>query len=212
VLIALGGRAVGETQLSDTLWPDAEGDTAHQDFATTLHRVRKMLGNEKAIVLRDQELSLNPRLCWVDTWAFERLAGEVSAVQTLLDDSAVRAGERALALYSGPFLGTHDAKSWALPARQRLRGKFVRLVKALARHSRDVEDWEGSVALYEKGLDVEPLVEEFYRRLMICYEYLGRRAEALAVYERGREILEATLGAGLSREAESIYERLRSDK
>jgi ATP/maltotriose-dependent transcriptional regulator MalT len=39
-LIALGGREVPEAALADALWPDAQGDTALQALATTLHRLR----------------------------------------------------------------------------------------------------------------------------------------------------------------------------
>jgi LuxR family transcriptional regulator, maltose regulon positive regulatory protein len=39
-LIAFGGTAVPETTLTDALWPDAEGDAAHQAFGVTLHRLR----------------------------------------------------------------------------------------------------------------------------------------------------------------------------
>jgi len=33
-LIALGGKEVEEEQISDILWPDADGDMAHQSWAT----------------------------------------------------------------------------------------------------------------------------------------------------------------------------------
>ncbi len=65
-LIAFGGKDVGETRLSDALWPDAEGDAARTSFDTTLHRLRKLIGNDKAIVINEGLLSLDDRKVWTD--------------------------------------------------------------------------------------------------------------------------------------------------
>ena len=50
-LVAFGGREVSERQLTEALWPDAEGDAAHQACAVALHRLRKLLGHDAAITL-----------------------------------------------------------------------------------------------------------------------------------------------------------------
>src|SRR5207244_178922 len=69
---AFGGRDVSESQLTETLWPDAEGDAAHEACAITLHRLRKLLGHDQAISLQRNHFSLDPCYVWVDVWAFER--------------------------------------------------------------------------------------------------------------------------------------------
>ena len=46
-LIALGGQDVAEARLADALWPDAEGDAAQQALATTLHRLRGLIGRRR---------------------------------------------------------------------------------------------------------------------------------------------------------------------
>jgi DNA-binding SARP family transcriptional activator len=76
VLIALGGKDVPEEQLTDILWPDADGDLAHKSFEIALHRLRLLAGNDKAIRLKEGLLSLDPAHCWVDVWAFERACEE----------------------------------------------------------------------------------------------------------------------------------------
>ena len=42
-LIALGGREASEERLSNALWPDADGDLAHESFTITLHRLRRLM-------------------------------------------------------------------------------------------------------------------------------------------------------------------------
>ena len=69
-LIAFGGKDVREDQIMDALWPEADGDMAHQSFATNLHRLRQLLGYEKAIQRQEKRLTLDDGYCWVDVWAF----------------------------------------------------------------------------------------------------------------------------------------------
>ena len=76
-LISLGGKEVNEEQLTDLLWPEADGDQAHSAFSTTLSRLRGFIGYDKAIEIHGGKASLNPRYCWVDVWAFEEIIGHV---------------------------------------------------------------------------------------------------------------------------------------
>ena len=73
VLIALGGVTVPTEQLAEALWEDADGDAAERSLHSTLHRLRRLIGND-ALTLRNRALSLDPRECWVDTVAFEGFA------------------------------------------------------------------------------------------------------------------------------------------
>jgi len=128
-LIACGGRHVKETQLTDALWPDAEGDAAHKSFSVTLTRLRALLGVEGALELSGGSLSLNPQYCWVDTWAFEELLKGVPE-QTIdgrpkkLSAEAAKKLECALKLYKGPFLGEAPEEAWALPLHNRLHALY----------------------------------------------------------------------------------------
>jgi DNA-binding SARP family transcriptional activator len=195
-LVALGGRDVSERQLTEALWPDAEGDAAHQSCAAALHRLRKLLGCEQAISLQRNHFSLDPRYVWVDIWAFER---------------ALAAGQgKVEALYQGPFLGKHVDLPWALPMRERLRVKFMRHLAERGRALFDARQFDAAVALFEKGLSVDPLAEEFYRQLMACYQALDLRAEAIGVYRRCEKTLAATLGLSPAAKTVALYQSLHS--
>jgi LuxR family maltose regulon positive regulatory protein len=209
VLIARGGREVPEADLSDALWPDAEGDVAHTSFATTLHRLRKLLGHPRALVLHGGRLSLDPRMCWLDVWAFERLLDEVEAAERGgRRDRAREQAALALDLYRGPFLARDAGAPWAVLARERLRRRFLGAVARLGQVWEDAGQWLRAIECYERGLDADQLAEEFYRRQIVCYGRLGRRAEARAVYERCRRTLLAGLGVLPSAETEALHRRL----
>jgi DNA-binding SARP family transcriptional activator len=213
-LIALGGKEVTEEQMTDILWPDAEGDLAHQSFATTLHRLRQLLGNEKAIPLREGRLSLDNRYCWVDAWAFERIFGKAEnawreGARGTGVETAVLLSEQAIALYEGAFLAGEAASPWILSLRERLRSKFQRCLGEVGGHWEGAGQWEKAAQWYQKGLEVDDLAEEPYRRLMICLHRLGRGAEALSAYQRCRKTLSTVLGVAPSPETVAVFRSVR---
>ena len=207
VLVALGGREVSEQCCCDTLWPDADGDAARTSLKMTLHRLRGVIGHD-AIVLRGSKLSLDPRLCWVDAWSFERMAHQLAS-DGLSPAERVRLGERMQALYRGPFLGGEDAP-YAVPLRERLLSSWLRAIDILASGSRSDGDVEPALAWYERGVHVEPLAEQFYQGVMrICLEH-GRAAQGLAAYERLRRLLAAELEVVPAPETQALARALRA--
>lgn len=212
-LITFGGSEVNENQLIDALWYDADGDVAHKSFATTLHRLRKLIGNDKVIQLQEGRVTLDHRYCWVDVWAFERILGQVDAAwKEVISEKdmaqIIRLSEKAIEMYKGTFLAGETDQPWTISFRERLRSKFLRNVGKVGFYWEHVGDLNKAINCYLKGLEVDDLAEEFYQRLMICYQRLGRRAEALATYNRCRHTLSAVLGVEPSRETEVIYKSL----
>ncbi|MDA8362582.1 MAG: bacterial transcriptional activator domain-containing protein [Gammaproteobacteria bacterium] len=213
-LIAQGGRDVGEESLTAALWPDAEGDAARRAFDTTLHRLRRLLGNRQALILRDRKLSLDPCICWVDSWAFERLLSEAEA--TLADPAAdpagdvlVRLAQRVQGLYHGPFLGKEFDAAWAVSLRERLRSRYLRHLVSIGARWQQLQRWELAVECYRKGLEVDDLAEQLYQNLMLCHLRLGQRGEALSVYRQCRFILSVVLGITPAPATEALYQQLR---
>jgi LuxR family transcriptional regulator, maltose regulon positive regulatory protein len=202
-LVAFGGRDVSERQLTEALWPDAEGDAAHQACAVALHRLRKLLECDEAIGLQRNRLSLDPRHVWVDAWAFER------AVSAEPGKPGAPLSGQALKLYQGPFLASDTDLPWAMPMRERLGAKFIRHLAERGRELSDAGEFDAAIALFEKGLNADPLAEELYRNLMLCYQALDRRAEAIGVYRRCERTL-AALGMPPAPKTVALYQSLQS--
>ena len=208
-LIALGGRDVPEEQVGEILWPDADGDLAHQSLAKTLERLREMLGDDRAVLLRDGRLTLNNRHCWVDVWEFERTLGRTDTgrkpgARPPERGEVARLADKAIALYGGTFLPGETFCSCIVTYRERLRSKFLRAVVQAGRHWEQAGKWEKALACYQKGLEVDPLSEEMYRGLISCNMRTGRAAEAHAVYQRCCTTLSAVLGVSPSPDLEAI--------
>lgn len=216
-LIAFGGRDVREDRIADALWPEADGDMMHRCFATTLHRLRKLIGIHKALELRDGRLTLDQRYCWVDVWAFERILGEADRIwkkDTNRCDitEAVELIQRAIEIYHGNFLSGETGELWEIAFYERLRSKFLRGVDKLGHHWESIGEWGKAMECYQRGMEVDPTAEEFYGRLMACYHRLGRRTEAISLYDRLQKILSATLGIEPSPEIEAICRSLSCQK
>ncbi len=216
-LLAFGGREVREDQIADALWPDADGDMAHISFATTLHRLRRLLDDHRTVRLRDGRLTLDQRYCWVDVWAFQRTFGQADAVwrkETTRTDmrEVIRLAQRAIDIYKGPFLAEENSEYWAIPLRELLRSKFLRGVSKLGQYWEKDGQWGKAAECYQRGLEVDNIAEDFYRRLMICYYRLGLRAEALTAYDRCKKMLSMTLGIAPSSDTEAICKSLLCEK
>ncbi|MDA8087888.1 MAG: BTAD domain-containing putative transcriptional regulator [Nitrospiraceae bacterium] len=206
-LISYGGKAVSEERLSDALWPEAEGNTAHASFSTTLHRLRRLTGNEKAIQLQDGRVTLDRRCCWVDIWAFECI---VENALRLPQSPQIKSIESALPLYAGHFLPADD-KPWSVSARERIKSRFLSCIRTLAGHYEKTANPEKAVELIHRGLEADALAEDLYRGLMTCYSRMGRRPDALSAYERCRQELSSAFGVSPSPETERLKEDIQKN-
>jgi len=215
-LIALGGQRVREARLTEALWPDADGDAAHQALSTTLHRLRRLIGHERALVRHAGAISLVPEHCWVDLWAVERMTARAesaigrSPVRDHEWAASVRWTDRAVALYRGEFLGGDPSLPWASGVSDRLRERLLRQLRKLGHLWESIGDWEEAAECYERAVLINECAEEFYRRLMMAYQQLNRRGDALLAYQRCRKNLSAVLGLVPSAETEAVRKSIQA--
>jgi DNA-binding SARP family transcriptional activator len=159
-LIALGGEDVSEERLADLLWPDAEGDAAQQALATTVHRLRRLLGRDETLRRQAGRLSLDRRHCWVDAWAVEALLARaedaISGFQPGEDawEQSANRTERAANLYRGDFLRADPDAPWARPMTERLRSRLVRQLQRIAANHQDRGKVQEAVAANQRALEI----------------------------------------------------------
>jgi LuxR family maltose regulon positive regulatory protein len=208
-LLALGGKGVGEAAIIDIVWPEAEGDAAHHSFEVNLQRLRSILGYPQALQLRDGRLTLDGRQCWVDLWVFERLLNQAKNARE--SDRASHAAQKAMEIYAGHFLAGETDEPWILSLRERLRAKFLENIKWLGRRHEQAGRWQDALDCYQRGLDVDNLGEELYRRAMECHLRLGQKSEAVSVYLRCRQTLSLELGITPSPETEKLYKIIKGN-
>lgn len=202
VIIACGGESIPEERLTDLLWPEADGDQARKSFETTLARLRRLLGSDEAIRCRGRLVSINCEICRVDSLV----------LGTLLDRSAQAPPERmaplcarAVALHRGPFLAADGALPWAVAQREVLRNRLLRGLLKTGKEQEAQGAWEEATDTYARGIEADPLAEEFHRRLMTCQRHLGNHAEVVTLYQRCRALLKAELGIEPSPATTAVY-------
>jgi len=202
-LVAHGG-GVPEHTLADHLWPELEADAAHKSLGAALHRLRALLGQADAVILKGARLSLAPRRVWVDASAFGAAIESCRALTPGADEHLASA-RRARELYRGAFLADDRDDAWILSTRERLRGRFIQLVDATARalesgaRHRDAADW------YESGIEVDDLAEAFHHGLMRCLIELDCEPDAIRAYRRLQRVLSRAFGRSPSPSIEALY-------
>jgi LuxR family transcriptional regulator, maltose regulon positive regulatory protein len=198
-LIALGSHDVAEHKLIDALWPDADSGAGEQSLATTLSRLRKLIGAH-TIKRQDGHLSLEPALCWVDCWALERtLSGNATATSPDALSAMIQH------LYRGHFLQGDDDAPWALRLRERLHVSVVAKLNQGAHCAFSQGDVELATRLYELGLQVDDLVEDFYAGLIRCHTHSGQASHAVTTYRQCQRVLAKRLGVMPSEKTTRLY-------
>jgi DNA-binding SARP family transcriptional activator len=189
---------------------------AHQSLSTTLHRLRRLLGSDDVVQRQEGKLSLNPRLCWVDVWAFERFLGHAETAALRMQRNNTGWTElsafvdKAAALYHGPFL-VNEELFWTTSLSDRLRRRLLRAMIELGKQQENKQNWQDAARSYERALEVNAGAEALYQRLMVCQQRLGYRGELVATYNRCKQALRATMGIAPSRETEAIYHSAQSN-
>ncbi|MGC8580299.1 MAG: BTAD domain-containing putative transcriptional regulator [bacterium] len=221
-LIINHDKPVELDHISGVLWPDAPGDYAHQTLDTTIHRLRKLLGSNDAVISEAGRLMLNPKMCWVDVAAYEYLLNSTDSLMTGTGRSTtpssdkqeeIRAMERRIFnIYRGDFFSQDSIPSWAIGFRSMLHDKFLHFIEMLGAYYERIGNTAQAILTYKKGLEIDNQAELFYQRLMLLYKLHGRTGEAVALYKRCEEILSRTLDIKPSDKTKEIYQSIIESK
>jgi LuxR family maltose regulon positive regulatory protein len=201
-LVAAGEAGKSQQALLGQLWGNAE--VAKSALSVTVHRLRKLLNSDAAVIVGGGRLSLCETQVWTDVGALGVLCATIAALPEAAPASELtRLAGALLDLYRGPFCEGSD-DSWMLPERERTRKLFLAAVAQLGERLEAATEWAAGRDLYQRALDAENLSEANYRGAMRCAHALEGRAAAFAAYRRCRETLSILLGIAPSRETEQL--------
>jgi two-component SAPR family response regulator len=167
VLIANGGCAVSESVVIDALWPDLDGDHAHDARQVALHRLRKLLGSIDAIAVSNGRMFIDEEQIWVDALALESLS------RIPVPGGNPERAEIALNLYQGVFLPQEIDAQWTIRMRECLRAKFVNIISKAAVELEKARRFSSAASLYERGLAVDDLEGVLRAGLVRCLKKAG---------------------------------------
>jgi DNA-binding SARP family transcriptional activator len=158
VALSIDGRA-RESRLIDALWPDAEGDAGRFALTTTLHRLRRLLGDNDVVVRQDDQIGLNPRFCWVDVWGLQSVLDRAESIRGDSGDdwpTMQRCADTAATLYRGSLMESGGTPGWAQPMDSSLRRRVVTLMIRVARQAQQLQQRDVAANYFERALTIDP--------------------------------------------------------
>ncbi|HET7309339.1 MAG TPA: BTAD domain-containing putative transcriptional regulator, partial [Actinomycetota bacterium] len=206
-LLLRANHLVPTDVLIDEVWGEEPPETVRNALQTYASHLRKALGSERlegsraGYILRADPTEL-------DAVRFQSLLRDARRLLPIDAKAAVGAFDHALALWRGPAFAD-------LAAEASLRAEAARLDEM--RLGALEERIEAQLTLGELGEVIgelegltarHPLRERFWEQLMLALYRSGRQGEALAAYQRAREILADELGIDPSPELRNLRERI----
>ena len=189
-LLALSrGHRLLREQVMDALWPESPVGQAAPRLHKAAHYARTALGVRDSVVLSDDTVSLFPLAdVVVDADQFDDAA-----------DAARATGESTLAaagvdLYRGDLLPDDLYEPWAEETRERLRLRYLDLLRALGR--------------WDKVVVSDPADEQAHLRLAQEHMHRGDRRAALLQLDRMETVLRRELGVGPSEPAIALRDEV----
>ncbi len=184
-LISAGREGIFREKIANRLWPDSDGDRAMQNLNTTLHRLRKLLGRDEAVVLRNGQLILDDKVCWVDSHHFTWIAQQYDI--TLIYSNNNEYLERALGMYHGPFTTGHENIPVAISYSGQIENHWLHLLAAAVPVFVEKDLVHKSVL--QKALAADSTAASVFSILLNAFDNLERRAEAIDIIHRCYSLL-----------------------
>lgn len=163
----------------DAIWPDADGRRGRERFWTALGNLRSRLHGPGTdgpeILARAADIYRpDPAVLDVDLWRFEAALEDAAGAE---DPVQAAVGlERAVAAYGGDFCPGLDA-IWVEAVREDLHRRALDAHVRLAGCYTDDQP-ERALAVLERAVELDPICEDLYRRLLTLLVSLGRTETA----------------------------------
>jgi len=179
-------------EATEALWPEADARRGSEWFWTALGNLRSRLrsateSKELKVIEREGDRYRIEPLFEVDLWRFEEALAVAGAHSG--DPAWATALQAAADAYGGELL-EGLAWPWAEVPREDLRGRAVDVLVSLAATRLVNGDVRSALTALETAVDVDPLAEQLYRRIMRLHARLGRPDQVDACFR----VLVARLG------------------
>lgn len=194
------GMTRSREHLAGTFWDRSAEEQARGSLRQTLSSLRRALSSANALINTDAEsVWLDAGAMEVDALQFERLAEEGSGGSL----------EGAVALYRGELLSGFSLREerfeqWMSAERRRLHERAVQTFSELVSHYARGERYDRGIAVAERLLALDPLLEWAHCALVRLYLRAGRREAALRQYQECVRILNQELGIAPAEETRQL--------
>jgi len=202
LLAASTPRGLTREKAMACVWPERDTEHARRLLNQSVHVLRKTLG-DTALVTSGDELRLSRAALQCDCVEF---------------DEALAAGdrERALRLYTGPFLDgfflsdAPEFERWVAEQREQFRQRYRQALTESAVERESFCDHAGAAEQWRRLLLDDPYDARTTLRLMQTHEKSGDRADALRQARQHAVLMEQDFDAEPNPEIVALAERIRA--
>jgi DNA-binding SARP family transcriptional activator len=160
----------------EALWPDTPPKRGRERFWNALGNLRSRLRgpNEDGVEILTKIGQLyhpDPSVLDIDLWRFESALDQAAQADT--PENLIVALGRASACYGGDFYPTGDAL-WVEPVREDLHRRALDTQIRLAELYVEADQADAAIVALERAIELDPICEDAYRRLITLQGHLGR--------------------------------------
>ncbi len=202
--LAAHDKPITRDHLLSIFWIDLDRASAQQTLRTTLHGLRKSLGD--SLIVDDDKLSL-ANDSQIDVRILE---SNYQLPITNLQPSILN-------LYQGDFLESFSLPDspafddWVAVQREHYRRLAVRGFTALAKQHEVEKNYREAIDALSRALAFDPLQEDLQRDCIRLQYVAGDRAGAIRRYDTLRKLLDEEMGVPPMAETRKLYDSIISD-
>jgi DNA-binding SARP family transcriptional activator len=205
--LAASQQPVQRQLLIELFWLDLARKKAQQTLRTTLHGLRKSLG--EYIEVNETSVHLN-RAVQVDVRSFEEIMNHPD-----IEPSRLRSG---LDLFQGDFLqdfylpDSAAFEDWVTIEREVYRRMAKRGFHSLSKFFESQQNYSAALDAIDRALQIDPLQEDLQREAIRLIYLAGDRPGAIRRYDQLRKLLDEEMGVPPMVETRALYDAILLDK
>ena len=205
-------NAIPKERLHYLLWNDKPEEVCRRNLSHLLTHMRRVLPDDKILVVRNSLLMLDHEQIWCDAVEFKDL------IRTSIENEQYQAFQRANELYRGPFLdgkqmpGGREFEYLIERERNYLEHNHLNLLYKLILIEQRQENFEAAIEYAYQYLAIDDLAEEVHRQLITLFGLTGQRERAIAQYKICEDLLIKELQVKPSQKTQAAFEAILSEK
>lgn len=213
------GKGIPPETILENLYPDEEYENPKNTLQNIVYRLRKLLCQGDFFSDNICNILYNNgcySLCFtddvfLDTDFFEEYIHKAETLKHVNPDEAIEYYENAIDLYYGDYFPELVYEDWVIPKRNYYRRLYIQSVLELVKLYQQKKDFEKSVKICERALQIESYEEELHIRFMESLIGKGKTKEAQNHYELYTSMLYKQFGIKPTSELQQIYKLLKNN-
>jgi DNA-binding SARP family transcriptional activator len=202
--------------LMELLWPDDDPAKTAKRFHVALASLRRTLepaivrGTPSSYITRSSD-AYRIDLGVEGSVDIEDFTKELKLAQEKQNpDIVLQHYLNAVSLYQGDFLEEDLYVPWCDEERERVKEDYIYILTKIIQYYENKKDYSACIDYVGRYLKVDKYAENIYQQLMRYYAQVSNKAMVVRTFERCKENITKELDIPLSRETETLFQKLIS--